>query len=80
MFGSLASGTARDPADRDVISGANRLLAGQGIGQGLKNFKESVKGDEPRPRMGSLLVGGLVGSFGAHAPRMTRAFRARRCC
>jgi sec-independent protein translocase protein TatA len=33
-----------------IIFGANKLpQLGKGIGQGLKNFKESVKGDEPPP-------------------------------
>jgi sec-independent protein translocase protein TatA len=31
-----------------IIFGANKLpQLGKGIGQGLKNFKDSVKGDEP---------------------------------
>jgi sec-independent protein translocase protein TatA len=31
-----------------IIFGANKLpQLGKGIGQGLRNFKESVKGDEP---------------------------------
>ena len=33
-----------------IIFGANKLpQLGKGIGQGLKNFKEAVKGDEPPP-------------------------------
>jgi sec-independent protein translocase protein TatA len=33
-----------------IIFGANKLpQLGKGIGQGLKNFKESVKGEEPPP-------------------------------
>ena len=33
-----------------IIFGANKLpQLGKGIGQGLRNFKESVKGDEPPP-------------------------------
>jgi len=33
-----------------IIFGANKLpQLGKGIGQGLKNFKESIKGDEPPP-------------------------------
>jgi sec-independent protein translocase protein TatA len=31
-----------------IIFGANKLpQLGKGLGQGLKNFKDSVKGDEP---------------------------------
>jgi sec-independent protein translocase protein TatA len=34
-----------------VIFGASRLpQLGKGIGQGLKNFKDSVKPDEPREK------------------------------
>jgi sec-independent protein translocase protein TatA len=33
-----------------IIFGANKLpQLGKGIGQGLRNFKDSVKGDEPPP-------------------------------
>jgi sec-independent protein translocase protein TatA len=33
-----------------IIFGANKLpQLGKGIGQGLRNFKESVKGEEPPP-------------------------------
>ena len=33
-----------------IVFGANKLpQLGKGIGQGLRNFKESVKGDEPPP-------------------------------
>jgi len=33
-----------------IIFGANKLpQLGKGIGQGLKNFKESIKGEEPPP-------------------------------
>ena len=33
-----------------IIFGANKLpQLGKGIGQGLKNFKDSVKGEEPPP-------------------------------
>ena len=33
-----------------IIFGANKLpQLGKGIGQGLRNFKESIKGDEPPP-------------------------------
>ena len=33
-----------------IIFGASKLpQLGKGIGQGLRNFKESVKGDEPPP-------------------------------
>ncbi len=33
-----------------IIFGANKLpQLGKGIGQGLRNFKEAVKGDEPPP-------------------------------
>ncbi|MGE5413634.1 MAG: twin-arginine translocase TatA/TatE family subunit [Syntrophomonadaceae bacterium] len=33
-----------------IIFGANKLpQLGKGLGQGLRNFKESVKGDEPPP-------------------------------
>jgi sec-independent protein translocase protein TatA len=31
-----------------IVFGANKLpQLGKGIGQGLRNFKDSVKGDEP---------------------------------
>ena len=33
-----------------IIFGANKLpQLGKGIGQGLRNFKESIKGEEPPP-------------------------------
>jgi sec-independent protein translocase protein TatA len=33
-----------------IIFGANKLpQLGKGFGQGLRNFKESLKGDEPAP-------------------------------
>jgi sec-independent protein translocase protein TatA len=33
-----------------IIFGANKLpQLGKGLGQGLRNFKDSVKGDEPPP-------------------------------
>ena len=33
-----------------IIFGANKLpQLGRGFGQGLRNFKDSVKGDEPPP-------------------------------
>ena len=33
-----------------IIFGANKLpQLGKGIGQGLRNFKDSVKGEEPPP-------------------------------
>jgi sec-independent protein translocase protein TatA len=33
-----------------IIFGANKLpQLGKGIGQGLRNFRESMKGDEPAP-------------------------------
>ena len=33
-----------------IIFGANKLpQLGKGIGQGLRNFKDSIKGDEPPP-------------------------------
>ena len=33
-----------------IVFGANKLpQLGKGIGQGLRNFKDSVKGDEPPP-------------------------------
>jgi sec-independent protein translocase protein TatA len=33
-----------------IIFGANKLpQLGKGIGQGLRNFKESVKGEDPPP-------------------------------
>jgi sec-independent protein translocase protein TatA len=33
-----------------IIFGANKLpQLGKGIGQGFKNFRESVKGEEPPP-------------------------------
>ncbi len=33
-----------------IIFGANKLpQLGKGIGQGLKNFKESIRGEEPPP-------------------------------
>ena len=34
-----------------IIFGANKLpQLGKGLGQGLRNFKDSVKGEEPRDR------------------------------
>lgn len=33
-----------------IIFGANKLpQLGKGFGQGLRNFKDSIKGDEPPP-------------------------------
>ncbi len=33
-----------------IIFGANKLpQLGKGIGQGLRNFRESIKGEEPPP-------------------------------
>jgi sec-independent protein translocase protein TatA len=33
-----------------IIFGANKLpQLGKGLGQGLRNFRESMKGDEPPP-------------------------------
>jgi sec-independent protein translocase protein TatA len=33
-----------------IIFGANKLpQLGKGLGEGLRNFKDSVKGDEPPP-------------------------------
>jgi sec-independent protein translocase protein TatA len=33
-----------------IIFGANKLpQLGKGFGQGLRNFKDSIKGDEPSP-------------------------------
>jgi len=33
-----------------IIFGANKLpQLGKGLGQGLRNFKESIKGEEPPP-------------------------------
>ncbi len=33
-----------------IIFGANKLpQLGKGLGQGLRNFRESMKGDEPSP-------------------------------
>jgi sec-independent protein translocase protein TatA len=33
-----------------IIFGANKLpQLGKGIGQGLRNFKDSIKGEEPPP-------------------------------
>lgn len=33
-----------------IIFGASKLpQLGKGLGQGLRNFKESIKGDEPPP-------------------------------
>jgi len=34
-----------------IIFGANKLpQLGKGLGQGLRNFKDSVKGEEPPPQ------------------------------
>lgn len=34
-----------------IIFGANKLpLLGKGLGQGLRNFKDSVKGEEPHDK------------------------------
>ena len=33
-----------------IIFGANKLpQLGKGVGQGLRNFREAIKGDEPPP-------------------------------